>query len=217
MKVGTDAVLLGTLTAPTEEPFSILDIGTGCGIIALMMAQRFENATITAIDIHSGSVEQAQENFQATAWNERLHAELTPVQALSRQKFDLIVSNPPFFENSLKAPEISRSNARHTDTLPFDQLAQYAGQLLNDNGEFWCILPLEMASRVIVLCSQVGLHLNTKNDIQNRPKSPFKRTILGFSWKEDTTIEHHYSIRNDDNTYSDWYRAITSPFYTHLR
>ena len=118
MKVGTDGVLLGAYAPLPDWSSHVLDIGTGCGLVALMMAQKYPNAQIDAIDIDEAAAEQAQENFQASPWSDRLHAYASRLQDWQpNEKYDVIVSNPPYFQNSLKNPDKARQTARHTDTL----------------------------------------------------------------------------------------------------
>lgn len=216
MKVGTDAVLLGCLAhCPDGGP--VLDIGTGCGVIALILAQRFPAAQIHAIDIDAASVAQASQNFAQSPWNGRLQAQCTSLQSFSPTlsgQYQLIVSNPPFFVNSLKCPDPKRTAARHTDTLSFADLAQSAARLLSPDGLFYAILPCLEMEQLISNCEQSNLHCIQQIIIKNRPQSAPKRTIAAFS-KQPTValISEEHSIRNADNTYSDWYKSTTKDFY----
>ena len=154
MKVGTDGVLLGAWTPFTGKEKHVLDIGTGCGLVALMLAQRIHNAQITGIDIDVASVGQANENFQASPWPERLKAELVPVQELSCQtdlRYDLIVSNPPFFVSSLPNPRQERMQARHTCTLSHEDLLHAVVALLEPQGTFALVLPVHEGQHILTL------------------------------------------------------------------
>ena len=166
MKVGTDGVLLGcwsgydaaaagSPTIPHRYHYArCLDIGTGSGLIALMLAQRFPDALIDAIDIDKAAVEQAAENFAASPWSDRLHAYCAKLQEWSivnSQLYSLIVSNPPYFQNSLKNPDKGRQTARHTDTLSFSELIHHSTRLLSENGILALILPAEAESEVCEL------------------------------------------------------------------
>lgn len=220
MKVGTDAVLIGSLAHTySTPPLRILDIGTGCGVIALMLAQRFPSSTIEALDIDPDSINQASINFSNSPWATRLSTITTPIQQhKSPRPYDLIVSNPPYFENSLKTPQVQRNLARHNDTLPFHELAAAISRLLGKDGTFVCILPCEGATKLIAHCESNHLFCYRKIHIHNRPSSPAIRTIAYLSIQSAaTTIEDHVAIRNEDNSYSEWYKQITEPFYTHLK
>ena len=147
MKVGTDGVLLGAWTDLSHSR-RILDIGTGTGLIALMLAQRCMDARITAIDLDSAAVEQAQENIQASPWKDRIEALQQDICTYHPNgTFDTIVSNPPYFIDSLKCPDGQRSTARHTDTLDADRLIGKVSELLTSDGRFSIILPAEQNAR----------------------------------------------------------------------
>lgn len=217
MKVGTDAVLLGALVE-NNNPQQILDIGTGCGIIALMMAQRFKNANIDAIDIDIDSITQARLNFEQSPWSNRLHCFHTPLQEHKKIAYDLIVSNPPYFENSLKTPNAQRNLARHTDTLSIEELIINVNKLLSNDGYFWAILPYAAAEKAIKIAIDNNLYCQQKLYIHNKKQNEIKRTIFQLSKKSNNQIiEKNYAIRNIDNSYTDWYRQLTEPFYTHLK
>lgn len=189
MKVGTDAVLLGAYqgrqcTLLNEGPRTarprILDIGTGCGVIALMLAQQCAEAHIDAIDVDLPSVQQAAENFRHSPWPERLHAHLSSLQAFQAEPYDLIVSNPPYFTASLRNADPRRAQARHNDALPLDSLLQHAQRLLAHDGSLSLILPMAEAQRLEALAPAYGLHLSSALLVQNRLDLPPKRRILTF-------------------------------------
>ncbi len=147
MKVGTDGVLLG---AWARGGRSILDIGTGTGLIALMMAQRFAEARVTAIDIDVEACAQAEENIQNSSFASRIDVEASPLQDFScTEKFDSVVSNPPFFVDSLRNPDSRRSVARHADTLSYRDLFRGVVSLISDDGEFSAVIPAECLSRFV--------------------------------------------------------------------
>ena len=152
MKVGTDGVLLGCWTPITVHrtpytihptPFRVLDIGTGSGLIALMLAQRCPNAQIDAIDIDTSAIEQAKENFAQSPFSNQLAAYPSSLQTWPDHPYDLVVSNPPYFQNSLKNPDEGRKQARHTDSLSYQELLSHSARLLNENGHLALILPAE--------------------------------------------------------------------------
>lgn len=215
MKVGTDAVLLACEASSPIAPMRILDIGTGCGVIALIMAQKFPISEIDAIDIDTDSLSDAKANFDTSPWSQRLHAYPTALQEWKPPyKYSLIISNPPYFNNSLKSPSSQRNKARHNDTLPYDALVQSAHRLLAEEGSFWCILPPPEAFRVITLAAENGLYCHQKIFIHNKPDSIIKRTL--FQLKKSVAPhpnEAHRHIRTVTNEYSEWYKAATFDYY----
>ena len=156
MKVGTDAVLLACL-AHSSTQFAeqrILDIGTGCGVIALITAQRFEKAQIVGIDIDEGSCLMAASNFEHSPWSHRLEARCGDVRNLAEtEQYTMILSNPPYFHNSLKSSEKSRNLARHNDSLPIEHLLESAQRLLSPGGLLWTILPIAESSQLVAMGS----------------------------------------------------------------
>lgn len=184
MKVTTDSVLLGSWVE-VESCHNILDIGTGTGIIALMMAQRAQkNCTIIGIDIDETSAKEAADNFKASEWAAQLcarHISLADFSAESNSgTFDLLVSNPPFFENSLKAPDKRRSNARHTDSLPLSQLIEAAVKLLDCNGRLAVIIPRSVADSFVLDAACAGLFLVRECYVKTTSAKPAKRVMLCF-------------------------------------
>lgn len=180
LKVGTDAVLLGTEPI-TIRPKRVLDIGTGSGVVALMMAQRFPEADVTGIDILPEAVQEAGDNFAASPFADRLHAVHASLQAFASepQHFDLIVCNPPYFVDSLKNPDNARRIARHTDTLSFSELLVGVQQLLTPDGVFLVILPTD-AEPVIanILMHHAPLVITHRTLIRTTVKKAPKRVIL---------------------------------------
>ena len=151
MKVGTDGVLLGAWVSVGPSDRRILDIGSGTGLIALMMAQRVPGARITGVDVED--ISQARENADASPWGDRVAFERCPVQEFAApETFDLIVSNPPFFVDSLTCPDAGRTTARHAVRLPFGDLRDAVVRLLSDEGRFAVVLPADEAARFIGIC-----------------------------------------------------------------
>ena len=204
MKVGIDGVLLGAW-CNVDDTHHILDIGTGTGLIALMLAQR-SNSSIDAIDIDRNAVQQALENINQSPWKNRIKVEEFSLQdyALStHQRYDLIVSNPPYFVNSLKTPFENRTTARHTDTLTHEDLILNALLLLKPEGRICIILPLEEALLCEAFALSKGLFCSRLVKVIPKPSSDVKRLLLEFrlqsSIKEvselviEGTERHHYS------------------------
>ncbi len=224
MKVGTDGVLLGAWTATANGEWltangAILDIGTGSGLIALMLAQRFPNAHILGIDIDAYAVSQANQNFAISPWNTRLHAEHIALQDLaSNSKFQLIVSNPPFFQNSLKAPNAARSTARHTDTLSYADLIAHSAALLAPNGILSLILPFEAEEEIIQLAYTHNLFPTRICRVRGNERKPFKRVIIDFIQTSKpqnlkTSKPQNLTLEDAPNHRSKAYATLTHDFY----
>ncbi len=214
MKVGTDAVLLAALVEMADCK-SILDIGCGSGVISLICAQKSE-ANIFAIDIDQNSVEQAHENFELSEWKTHLKAYHSSVQTYalkSQEKFDLIISNPPFFENALKSPLETRNKARHNDTLSSEDLLNSARQLLNTNGKIAVILPFTEGEEFIKIASSHQFYLQRRVEIQPKPSKMANRLVLEFVLSPCETSTENIIIREEGNEYTEDYRCVTKDFY----
>ena len=255
MKVGTDGVLLGcwsgydaaagSPTIPHRYHYvRCLDIGSGSGLIALMLAQRFPDALIDAIDIDEAAVEQAAENFAASPWSDRLHAYCAKLQEwsivnsqfansqfansqfsiLNSQLYSLIVSNPPYFQNSLKNPDKGRQTARHTDTLSFCELIHHSTRLLSENGILALILPAEAESEVCELAQAEGLSLTRITRVYSKESKPARRVLLAFeksksrntdisTSRNTAPVEDTLVLEDEKGGRSAAYRELTKDFY----
>lgn len=216
MKVGTDAVLLGAW-ADTSFCKNILDIGTGTGIIALMLAQRSQ-ATVEAIDIDKEACVQATENAAASPYTERIkviHASCADFAASNQQKrYDLIVSNPPYFINSLKCPDNKRTVARHTDTLLLSDLIREAQTLLSPSGRIALVLPYERQEEVKALASANHLYICRQTDVIPIPGAAPKRLLVELSaTKENIKNRDALIIEEARHQYTPEYIALTKEFY----
>ncbi len=188
MKVGTDGVLLGAWCATANREWltandAILDIGTGSGLIALMLAQRFPDAHILGIDIDPNAVQQANQNFAASPWSSRLHAQhiaLQDLPPLGAKGASIIVSNPPYFQNSLKTPDVARTAARHTDTLSYSDLIHHAARLLCENGILSLVLPIEAEQEILSLAAANTLFPMRLCRVRGNERKPFKRLLIDF-------------------------------------
>ncbi len=180
MKVGTDSVLLGAWMHVAGAR-RLLDIGCGCGLLALMAAQRNETGRVVAVEIDTEAARQAKENIENSPWKERIEVMNTDICTFqSEEKFDVIFSNPPYFANALKCPNKQRSTARHTDTLDFDTLMQCAASLLSVDGEFSVVVPMEAASAIKATAIQHRLFLSRETHVYTKPSAPAKRVLLAF-------------------------------------
>ena len=216
MKVGTDAVLLGAWV-DTSFCRNILDIGTGTGIIALMLAQRSQ-ATVEAIDIEKEACVQATENAAASPYTERIkvvHASCADFAASNQQKrYDLIVSNPPYFINSLKCPDNKRTVARHTDTLLLSDLIREAQTLLSPSGRIALVLPYERLEEVKALASANHLYICRQTDVIPTPGAAPKRLLVELSATEENIKNRDtLTIEEARHQYTPEYIALTKEFY----
>lgn len=178
MKVGTDGVLLGAWTRVQPSDRRILDIGTGTGLIALMLAQRIAGGQITGVDVDD--VSQARENAAASPWADRVVFEQYPVQKFApAERFDLIVSNPPFFVDSLTCPDQGRTAARHAVLLSYDDLCDAVIRLMAPGGRFAVILPTLETAHFIALATD-RLCLTYRTDVRTTPRRPVKRVLMEF-------------------------------------
>jgi len=216
MKVGTDSVLLGTW-AEVENCSKILDIGTGSGLLALMAAQR-SAAEIIAIDIDADAINAAKSNFFSSPWNERLKALETGLQDYSihcpTAVFDHIITNPPFFINSLKAPKPERSNARHTDRLPFELLASASAKLLKPEGKLSMVLPVNESDIFTRIAEENGLFLLRKMMIIPKYGKKANRVLFESGFKiNGVMVNTELTIRDQSGEYTIDYKALTKDFY----
>lgn len=216
-KVGTDGTLLGAWVK-IENTKNILDVGTGSGLIALMLAQRSDATThIDAIDIVATDCSQASDNVKHSPWSRKISIHHTSLQEFDPlKKFDCIVSNPPFFNNSFKPPVQSRITPRHTDTLPFDELIQYSKQLLTDNGRLNVILPYTEGLQFIELAHAKALHLTRQYSFRTRPEKAIERRLLEFGQVSTPLEKGEILLYEKDDDWSDSYRALTREFYLKL-
>ena len=203
MKVGTDGVLLGAWANGGKR---ILDAGTGTGIIALMMAQRYPNAVVTAIDIDEGAVKQAQQNVAQSPFAQQitvLHNTLQEHQG----EYDAIISNPPFFIDSLAAPDEQRNVARHTQTLTYTELMQAAWRLLSDEGELSVVVPFDYRKRMEDEAIFVGFFPSKVCAVKTTERKPAKRYLLSFKKHPCRCEQEQLTIG------SERYQELTKDFY----
>ena len=216
MKVGTDSVLLGAWASVANHPFSVLDIGSGTGILALMLAQRSSAETIEAIEIDDEAFEQCSENFENSPWADRLfcfHASLLEYVEDVADEFDLIICNPPFYSEDYKTTNQARDVARFNDAMPFEHLIYAVANLLSDNGIFSIIMPHKEETKFKDLASQVGLFLNRSLHVKGNPESEIKRSLMEFSFKKSRLETSYLIIETSRHQYTDDYINLTKDFY----
>lgn len=221
MKVGTDAVLLGAW-AKTYGVRRALDIGTGTGIISLMLAQKC-GGTIDAIDIDEVAAGEAKENAANSPWKDRVHVHHISLQDFAKmqdEKYDLVVSNPPYFNDSQTATEASRTKARHTVLLPFPDLIQNASKLLSKEGKFYVILPTKEGELFRELAEAKGLHLRRLTRVKTTPEKPEKRVLMQFGFTGKRQVSESTLVIEKDNLnaqhYTDEYKELTKEYYLYF-
>jgi tRNA1Val (adenine37-N6)-methyltransferase len=218
MKVGTDAVLLGA-RAGNIDPRTILDIGSGSGLVALMLAQRYPEARITAIDVHGPSARQAHQNFLNSPWAERLESRHISLQQLAGgqdSKYDLIVTNPPFFAASLLPSDENKKLARHDIGLSHAELAVAVSSLLSERGQFSLIIPALSHTKISTLLQMEGLHERRQLKIYPVTGKPANRLISEWTRQPGSLIVDKLSVRDNRQRYTDDYLKLTMDFYLAL-
>ena len=219
MKVGTDGVLLGAW-AEVDGCNTVLDVGTGSGLIALMMAQRNSFAEIRAIEIDENAALQAKENAEKSPFAQRVEVLLTSFQDFATsetRKFDLIVSNPPFFVQSLQSPDRKRTFARHADSLSASELFSSAKKLLTQHGKLAVIYPFSEAENVKQIARNESLYLSRETVVFPTPEGNPKRVLLEFCAAEpQSVLQNELVIEQQRHVYSDDFIRMVKDFYLHL-
>ena len=216
MKVGTDGVLLGAWAPVEHNPFSILDIGAGTGLIALMLALRSHAEQVDALEIDEDAYEQCVDNFENSPWGDRLfcyHAGLDEFMEEPEDEYDLIVSNPPFYTDDYKSGDEQRDTARFADALPFEDLAEAASILLSDIGIFAVIIPYKEEERFIALAAENELFPIKITRVKGTPSSEIKRSLIAFSRIQKEPVIDELVIETARHQYTPEYTALTQDFY----
>lgn len=212
MKISTDAILLGAL-AEFDAPNRILDIGTGTGVIALMLAQRFENAKVYGIELDPEASEEALSNFEKSSFSERLSLSQGAIQDFeSDEKFDLIVSNPPYFPDHLKSRDQKRNQALHTDKLSFEELVNSVSILLDSRGVFCCILPPRQMEELGVFLRREGFFPISEIAVRDNPNKQIHRVVKSFSKVDSPISRVEQTLKNNSGDYTDFYKSLISGF-----
>lgn len=214
MKINTDGVLLAAIVE-AKDPTRILDVGSGTGVIALMLAQRFPYAIVDAVDIDETAYQRTEENFRASRFAERMHAQLGDFETISEQKaYDLIVSNPPFYINSLHNPDGRKRVARHTDLDFFKRLLAFSNDRLSSRGTLQLVLPIDLCDELLRYTKGNGLTLVKEVSIRSFAHSEPIRKILILS-KENVSQREgvDFIIYKDKGVYSKAYQGFLKPFF----
>ena len=222
MKVGTDGVLLGAWVPLINNPFNILDIGAGTGLISLMLAQRSNAEQIDAIEIDEDAYEECVENFEASPWGDRVfcyHADLeeyTDELFEEQEEYDLIVSNPPFYSENYSSGDQKRDQARFQEALPFDMLIESAQALLSENGIFAVIIPYKEEQNFIQLCESVNLFPLKITRVKGNPNAEIKRSLLAFTRLQQQPLINELTIEIERHNYTPEYIELTKNFYLNM-
>lgn len=219
MKVGTDSIVLSSLV-PGISPNNVLDIGTGSGIIALCMAQIYLSTNIMAIDIDKNSISEASLNFKNSKFHSRLIAmeiDLLKFSNTIEEKYDLIITNPPYFISSLESPNQTRNKARHTSSLSYDMLIESSKELLSHKGILSIILPNKESSIFIEKARGFKFNLIKRVSIYSKPNKECERVVLNLRAENKSsdlieTQEYNLTLRNIDNTPTQEYISLVSKF-----
>lgn len=213
MKIGVDGVLIAAWT-DCGHAARILDVGTGCGVIALICAQRNADSTIRAIDVHADSVAEAADNFTTSPWGDRLSADLTDFNAITDEKFDLIISNPPYFDSGISAPETSREVARHQSSLSPYVLIGHGRNLLSPEGVLSMIFPADQLQAILEFAQYEGMNARRVCLVKGSAGSAPKRAMVELTCADvPTPVEESLTIENAPNDFTDEYRELCRDLY----
>ncbi|EOV8087185.1 MULTISPECIES: tRNA(1)(Val) (adenine(37)-N(6))-methyltransferase TrmN [Providencia] len=215
MKVGTDGVLLGAW-APVEGIQSALDIGSGSGLIALMLAQRNVILRVDAVELDSSAASQAQENFIESPWVDRLQVinqDIVSYSQSSAAQYDLIVSNPPYFEPAVACRDEKRDQARYTSTLTHDVLLESAKACLAAHGLFCLVLPYEVGEKMQKMAENSGWFTAFRVNVSDKPTTVYHRMLLGIQLQETQTQVTSLALKDEKGEYTDEFRKLIQPFY----
>ena len=217
MKIGTDGILLSAWVE-LHNPYSILDIGAGTGVIGLMLAQRSDAGLIDAIEIDDEAYEQCVDNFENSSWGDRLfcyHASLDEFadEMQDEEKYDLIISNPPFYAENYKSENESRNLARFSDSLPFEDLLEYSTSLLSDQGALAVIIPYTEEANFLKIAKSYNLFPSRITRVRGTQNSPIKRSLLQLSFSEKDISKDELIIEITRHQYTPEYTALVKDFY----
>ena len=214
MKVGTDAMLLGAFVDVSAQR-NALDIGAGTGVISLMMAQRNNELEITAVEIDQLAAEECALNFTRSSWNDRLTVIHLDIASLTTEtRFDLIVSNPPYYSSTLENNDERKAQSRHVSALPIDDFFVKSTELLSEQGDVWIIVPFSDRLKWINSAEPSHLFLKESIVISGKAEIPPNRIILHFSREATVSAAHYFTVRNADGSYTEEYRRLTIDYHS---
>ena len=219
MKIGTDAVLLGAWCSVGHYPDTVLDVGSGTGVIALQLAQRIDAMTIDAVELDENAYEQTVENFEQSDWGDRLFCynasfqEFSDELAEDEEVYDLIISNPPFYTDDFQSDDIARNKARFETSLPFNELLAGVAKIISEEGVFAVVLPFKEEESFVELANQNNLNLNRVCRVKGNPESEVKRSLMEFSLEDKSLLEEELTIEISRHNYTPEYIELTKDFY----
>ena len=216
MKIGTDGVLLGAWTSLQQQPQSILDIGAGTGLIALMLAQRSNSDVIDAVEINEDAYEQCVDNFESSDWADRLfcyHASLDEFVDEMDANYDLIVSNPPFYSEKVSSGDENRDTARQNQSLPFGELLNSVAKLMSKNGTFSTIVPYKEEQDFLEIAQKLDLFPKRITRVKGNPESEIKRSLIEFQFGNILVGTNDLTIELERHKYTQKYIDLTKDFY----
>lgn len=216
MKIGTDAVLLGAWAPIEHQPFSVLDIGAGTGVLSLMLAQRCGSEMIDALEIDEDAYEQCVENFENSPWSDRLfcyHASLEEFVEEIEDTYDLIVCNPPFYLNHYKTEDEQRDLARFQDAMPFEHLLESVSKLLSKNARFAVVIPYQDEIYFTDLAKSFGLYAHQILRVKGNATSKIVRSLISFGFEKIQSNAEELIIETGRHQYTDAYIKLTKDFY----
>ncbi len=215
LKVGTDSMLLGSFIS-SDSKLQGLDLGSGTGVLSLMLAQKNQKLQIDAVEIDANVANECDLNFQNSKWRKNLRCiSADYLQFEFKKKYDLIFSNPPYHFENILSPDNGVNISKHSLLSDFIQFFQLVKQLLTENGDFWIILPFSSSDQLTKLANEQGLFLKEYICIHSKPSKKNIRVIMNFSSKKQDAIrEREFVIRNENNSYSDDYITLTKDFHS---
>ena len=218
MKIGTDGVLIGAWASLENYPSNILDIGTGTGVISLILAQRSNAENIEAVEIDDDAYEQATSNFENSPWGDRLFCYHASIQEFAsemsdEEPYDLIISNPPFYTEDYKTNDKTRNTTKFTNTIPFQHLIVCAKHLLSEIGKFVVIIPTKEEVEFLKISEENGLHLQTKCNVRGTESSPIKRVMIELGFDKITPTITSLTIEIERHKYTPEYIELVKDFY----
>ncbi|MDO6745230.1 methyltransferase [Tenacibaculum soleae] len=219
MKIGTDGVLLGAWCALPEFPDSVLDIGSGTGLISLMIAQRTDAMTIDAVEVDAAAYEQTVANFEQSDWGDRLFCynasfnDFVTEMIEEEEQYDVIVSNPPFYTDNFETNDVSRNKARFTSSLSFKELIVGVAKILAQKGMFSVIIPYKEEVEFLKIALEYNLFLNKVCHVKGNENSVIKRSLLTLSFEEKEIEKELLVIEKERHQYTDAYINLTKDFY----
>jgi len=222
MKVCTDSCVFGAIVASqsNENTIQALDIGSGTGLLSLMLAQQLPNTYVDAVELDYNAYSQSVQNFAASSFSKKLiahHIDIHQYVITSVKTYDLIICNPPFYTQHLKSPKSENNKAKHNDTLTPNNLAEMVAKLLSPDGIFWLLIPISESELYIQNMVQNGLYIYAQYAVMDRETLPAFRKIISFTKQENSNVSaHEICIKNLDNTYTSTFIALLKNYYLHF-